>query len=59
MVLLFLALSSVSVVAFNATFDRGIAEERFSFDGFFDRIEHGYGHHHSKGINGDFNFQMH
>ena len=58
MVLLFLALSSASVVAFNATFESGIAEERFSFEGFFDRIEHGYGHH-SKGINGNSNFQMH
>ena len=55
MIILFLALSTTYVVAFNAPVNGGFAEERFSFDGYFDRIEHGYGHHHSKGINGNSN----
>ena len=57
MFLIFLALNAIYVFAFN-DFDfmkNGNAEERFSFDGYFDRIEHGYGgyhdDHHSKGNN--------
>ena len=55
MFLIFLALNAIYVFAFN-DFDfmkNGNAEERFSFDGHFDRIEHGgYGHKSHKGTTG-------
>ena len=46
MFLIILALNAIYAIAFN-DFDmkNGNAEERFSFDGYFDRIEHGYKSH--------------
>ena len=47
---LFLGLNILYVVAFRDDIENGNAEERFSFDGYFDRIEHGgYGHKSHKG----------
>ena len=47
---LFLGLHSLYVVALHDVRENGNAEERFSFDGYFDRIEHGgYGHKSHKG----------
>ena len=55
MIPIVLALSTTCVVAFNNVnlLKNGNAEERFSFDGHFDRIEHGgYGHKSHKGTKG-------
>ena len=53
MIFLFLGLNTFLVVAFHDALENGNAEERFSFDGHFDRIEHGgYGHKSHKGTNG-------
>ena len=50
MFFLFLGLNTLYVVAFRDVIKNGNAEERFSFDGYFDRIEHGgYGHKSHKG----------
>ena len=50
MFFLFLGLNAFLVVAFHDAIENGNAEERFSFDGYFDRIEHGgYGHKSHKG----------
>ena len=49
MFFLFLGLNTFLVVAFHDATNEN-AEERFSFDGHFDRIEHGgYGHKSHKG----------
>ena len=54
MFFLFLGLQSLYVVALHDVINNGNAEERFSFDGYFDRIEHGgYGHKSHKGTYGD------
>ena len=51
---LFLGLHTLYVVALHDVIENGNAEERFSFDGYFDRIEHGgYGHKSHKGTYGD------
>ena len=51
MFFLFLGLQSLYVVALHDVINNGNAEERFSFDGYFDRIERGgYGHKSHKGI---------
>ena len=53
MFFLFLGLNTFLVVAFHDALENGNAEERFSFDGHFDRIEHGgYGHKSHKGTTG-------
>ena len=50
MFFLYLGLNTLYVVAFRDVIKNGNAEERFSFDGYFDRIEHGgYGHKSHKG----------
>ena len=51
MFFLFLGLNTLYVVAFRDVIKNGNAEERFSFDGYFDRIEHGgyHGHKSHKG----------
>ena len=50
MLFLFLGLQTLSVVALHDVIQNGNAEERFSFDGYFHRIERGgYGHKSHKG----------
>ena len=58
MIPIVLALSTTCVVAFNNVnlLKNGNAEERFSFDGYFDRIEHGYGHKSHGGYHSGENF---
>ena len=51
MIFLILGLQTLYVVALHDVIENGNAEERFSFDGYFDRIERGgYGHKSHKGI---------
>ena len=67
MFLIILALNAIYGIAFNDfdIMENGNAEERFSFDGYFDRIEHGYkshGYHeddHHSGIYETYNGNLH